>query len=259
MTKENVLYSVIGLLLGYVVAFTFVTYVNRREAAGGVGAVGAARQADGQLPAGQPELAAQEAEVRERLRQLDAAARERPEEFDLQMQAATAHGMIGEFEEAIDFLTRAKELRPDEYRVLVELGNQNFEAARYEVAERWYREALQKNPDDINVRTDLGLTYFFRTPRDTESAIAEFRRSLERDPRHELTLQNMTAVLANRAGVQEADASTRRKSLEEAEQALARLEAINPSNPALPNLRDTLRKARESIGSPPDAAGKARG
>ena len=141
----------------------------------------------------------------------------------------------------------------------VELGNQNFEAGRYEVAEGWYRQALEKNPDDINVRTDLGLTYFFRTPRDTESAIAEFRRSLERDPRHELTLQNMTAVLASRAALRDADAALRRRSLEEAEQTLARLEAINPSNPALPNLRDTLRKARESIGSRPDAAGKARG
>jgi len=256
MTKENVLYSIIGLLLGYVVAFTFVTYVNQREA--GAGGAAAGRGGAGPV-AGRPEVSAQEEEIRERLRQMDAAAREQPENFDLQMQAGQAHGAVGEFEEAIDFLSRARELRPDDYRVTVELGNQNFEAGRYEVAEGWYRQALEKNPDDINVRTDLGLTYFFRTPRDTESAIAEFRRSLERDPRHELTLQNMAAVLASRAALLDADPAVRRKSLDEAEQTLARLEALNPSNPSLPQLRDSLRKARESLGSQPDSAGKARG
>jgi tetratricopeptide (TPR) repeat protein len=260
MNKENLLYSVIGLLLGYVVAFTFVTYVNQREAGAGASGGAAAGRGGAGPAAGRPEVSAQEEEeIRERLRQLDAAAREQPENFDLQMQAGQAHGMVGEFEEAIDFLTRARELRPDDYRVTVLLGNQNFEAGRYEVAERWYKEALLKNPDDINVRTDLGLTYFFRTPRDTESAIAEFRRSLERDPRHELTLQNMTAVLASRAALRDADAALRRRSLEEAELMLVRLEALNPSNPSLPQLRDSLNKARESLGVQPDSAGKARG
>jgi len=258
MTKENVLYSIIGLLLGYVVAFTFVTYVNLRE--GGAGASGAASgQGGAGVPAGRTAGSAQEEEIRERLRQLDAAAREQPENFDLQMQAGRAHGMVGEFEEAIDFLTRARELRPDDYGATVELGNQNFEAQRYEVAESLYKEALQKNPDDLNVRTDLGLTYFFRTPRDTERAIAEFRRSLERDPRHELTLQNMTAVLASRAALLDADATLRRKSLEEAELMLVRLEALNPSNPSLPRLRDSLKQARDSLGTQPDSAGKTRG
>ncbi|HEX7177332.1 MAG TPA: tetratricopeptide repeat protein [Pyrinomonadaceae bacterium] len=257
MTKENVLYSIIGLLLGYVVAFTFVTYVNQREA--GAGATAAAVQGGAEPATGRPAGSAQEEEIRERLRQIDAAAREQPEDFDLQMRAGQAHGAIGEFEEAIDFLSRARELRPDDYDVTVELGNQNFEAGRYEVAERWYKEALAKNPDDINVRTDLGLTFFFRTPRDTESALAEFRRSLERDPRHELTLQNMTAVLASRAALRDADAALRRKSLEEAEQTLVRLEALNPSNPSLPKLRDSLREARESLGAQPVSAAKERG
>lgn len=253
MNKENLLFSVVGLLLGYVIAFTFVVYVNQRE-----GASGAARQAAGASPSGQ-DISAKEAEFREQLRQIDAEARQKPEDFDLQMQAAEMHLTLHEFEEAIDFLSVAQKLRPDEYRVVVELGNANFEATRYEVAEQWYKEALKKNPEDIDVRTDLGLTYFFRQPKDVESALAEFRRSLERDPRHELTLQNITAVLTQRANDAATDAGLKRKAVEEAEQTLARLEAVNPGNPTLANFRDSIKRARTSLGDKPRPEAKVRG
>ncbi len=256
MTKENVLYSIIGLLLGYVVAFTFVTYVNQREAGRGV----IAGRAAGTLPADHPDVVgdpAQDEEMREMARQADARARENADDFDLQMQAAEMHARVGAFEESIDFLTRANQLRPEDYEVIVGLGNLNYEAGRFEAAERWYKEALKKNPDDINVRTDLGLTYFLRKPSDIESAIAEFRRSLERDPRHELTLQNMTVVLTRKASLEEADAATRKKVADEAERTLARLESVNPGNPALPNLRDALRKARASIDAGRGTAGRS--
>lgn len=255
MNKENFLFSVVGLLLGYVVAFTFVVYVNQREAAG---LAGAARAGAG-VPAGHPDVSAEEAEFRERLRQTAAEARQKPDDYDLQMRAAEMHFRVHEFEEAIDFLTAAQKVRPNDYRAVVELGNANFEAGRYEVAERWYKEALKQNPDDIDVRTDLGLTYFFRQPKDVESALAEFRRSLERDPQHELTLQNITAVLTQRANDAAVDAALKRRAVEEAEQTLARLEAVNPSNPTVTNFRDSIRRARTSLGEKPPAEAKARG
>ena len=119
-------------------------------------------------------------------------------------------------------------LRPDDYGVFVGLGNLNYEPRRFEVAERWYREALKKRPDDVNVRTDLGLTYFLRQPSDIESAIGEFRRSLERDPEHELTLQNLVVALKRKGDEREARAT------------LERLEKLNPNNNALPMLREQL-------------------
>lgn len=253
MNKENILYSIIGLLLGYVAAFTFVIYVNQREAAGGTQTAGGA-----QVRTNAPGGGADDEEIRERIREAGARARENAGSFDLQMEAAELHARAGEFEEAIDFLTRANELRPEDYEVIVGLGNINYEAGRFEVAERWYREALRRKPDDINVRTDLGLTFFLRKPSDIDGAVAEFRQSLQRDPRHELTLQNMTVVLTRKASIEDSDAKSRTKSLEEAEQNLSQLEEVNPDNPALPNLREAVRKARTSLSPSAGAGDKSR-
>ena len=257
MTKENVLYSALGLLLGYIVAFTYVTYYNLHGDDGGD--VKASARADGRnLPAGHPEVpggAAADDDMLESIRQADKEARENPEDFDLQVAAAEVHARVGQYEECIDFLTIANKLRPDNYEVIVHLGDFNYEAGRFEVAERWYKEALQRNPDDVTVRTDLGLTYFLRKPSDIESALAEFRRSLERDPMHELTLQNLTAVLARKANLEGTSAAEKKKAFDEAEQTIAKLESVNPSNPALPSLREGLRRASTSL----NTSGRGRG
>lgn len=254
MNKENVLYTVIGLLLGYVVAFTFVTYVNRRETLNL--AQGAAGRGGNLSPnnSGGPEDEALRAQVE----QASARARENKDDFDAQLTAAELHARVGQFEESIDFLTRANELRPDDYEVVVGLGNLNYESRRWEMAERWYKEALKKRPDDVNVRTDLGLTFFLRQPSDIESALTEFRQSLQRDPRHELTLQNMTVVLTRKASIETEAAPARKKSLEEAEQMLAKLQTVNPNNEALPNLRDAVERARSSLTTPAGTDTKGR-
>jgi tetratricopeptide (TPR) repeat protein len=261
MTKENVLYSALGLLLGYVVAFTFVTYANLHPDGDGAGAKNAAA-AGRNLPPGHPDLedggGPSEAAL-EQMREADKRARENPQDFDLQLAAAEGHAQVGQYEETIDFLSRANELQPDNYEVIVHLGDYNYEAGRFEVAERWYKEALRRNPDDVTVRTDLGLTYFLRRPSDIESALAEFRHSLERDPAHELTLQNITAVLARKANLPETNAADKKKAVEEAEQTLARLEAVNPQNQALPRLREGLRQATASLSAPAKLNAPARG
>jgi cytochrome c-type biogenesis protein CcmH/NrfG len=106
--------------------------------------------------------------------------------------------------------------------VLTGLGNANFDAERFEDAEKWYTAALKQKPDDVNLRTDLGLTFFFSEPRDIERAVREFRASLERDPKHVPTLQNLVVALTAKG---------------DAEAARATLEAVSPQNPALARLR----------------------
>ena len=74
------------------------------------------------------------------------------------------------------------------------LGNAYFDLEKYEEAEKWYTSALSKKDDDVNVRTDLGLTFIFRDKPNYDRAIQEFRRSLELDPNHPETLQNLTVA-----------------------------------------------------------------
>ena len=111
MTRENILFGVVGLLLGYVIAFHLVVHINqtRPEAA---------------LPDGHPSLAGEGGGAAQRL-DPDAAARaaeESPKDFDAQLKAAMAYMDVDGFDEAADFLARASALRPDDLDVRSELA-----------------------------------------------------------------------------------------------------------------------------------------
>ncbi|MFN2456030.1 MAG: tetratricopeptide repeat protein [Pyrinomonadaceae bacterium] len=239
MTKENSLFLIIGVLLGFIVGFMFVNSVNQRAAArlpAGGASLGA-QSSDASLPAGgaqtssiavaDPQAAqGMQAAVQAQIQQ----AREEPNNFDVQSKAGDLFYQIQRYDDAIKFWQQANKLRPDSYETIVKLGNANYDAERFSEAERWYTTALQKKPDDVNVRTDLGLSFFLRTPPDTERAITEFRRSLGYNPRHEQTLQNLAIALTRKGDAREAHAM------------LSKLEEVNPSNPALGQIRSELQK-----------------
>ena len=240
ISKENVLFSVVGVLLGFIVGFVFANTVNR----GGVGAQGpAAMQAQqvAGLPAGHPPVdpSAMQPQVDPKLL-ADAArvADASPANFDAQVKAAEIHYQAHEYHGAVKFYERANELRPEDYEVLVALGNVQFDDAHFEDAERWYAAALARRPDDVNVRTDMGLTFMFREPADLARAVAEFKRSLELKPQHVQTLQNLTV------------AYTRQNDARSAEATLAKLEKVNPQSPALERLRAEIAKLGDAGTAP---------
>lgn len=230
MTRENVLFAVVGLLAGYVAAFHLVVHVNQQAAAVAGGGAPAAAEA-GALPTN---------EVKERQRLLSAAeaaaqaAREDAKDFDAQSKAAQAYLDAREFEEAIDFLTRANQLRPEDYDTLVKLGHANNAARRFDTAEKWYLAALARRPDDGAVRSELAATYYFREPSQPDRAMAVLREALERDPDHVASLHNLSFLLIEARKFDEAAAT------------LDRLERADPSYPQLPGLREELRKARDA-------------
>jgi tetratricopeptide (TPR) repeat protein len=240
MSKDNILFAVIGLLLGVIVGYVFASTVNQRNYSPRVSAGGAAGQmtqdsrlhdnkqsATGNVAPNQGETSADDDA-------LIAQAKSQSDNFDVQMQAGAALYQDRRFDEAIELFTRANQLRPDSYEAIVALGNTNFDAGQYETAEKWYTAALVKKPDDVNVRTDLGLTFLFREPMDADRAIKEFRQSLAINPNHEQTLQNLTVAL------------TKKGAFDEAEATLKKLAEVNPSNPGLTKLRAELDAARSN-------------
>jgi protein O-GlcNAc transferase len=231
MNRENVLFTAVGLLLGYVVAFHLVVYLNQSQPAlSAAGAGGAASAAGETLPTN---------EVKERQRlqtaaeQTAAAAAEKPGDFDAQVAAAVAHIQTGDWARAVAFLKRANELRPDDYRTIRRLGEVNTEAGNYEEAERWFKAALAKQPDDNDARSELALTYYLRTPRQPEKAIAELNRGLQADPTHLATLHNLTLMYVETGRLAEAEAT------------LARLSQASPNYEQLPQLNKALDDARQ--------------
>ncbi len=234
MNRENILFSVVGVLLGYVVAFHLVVYVNQGQAARNASA-GAVAAGEG-LPADGTAAGGVDAAERQRLlasaEESARAARENPQDFDAQLSAAEGYFRAGSFEDAIDFMTRANKLRPDDYDTVVKLGNVYSSARRFDDAARWYTAALAKKPDDCDTRSELALTYFMREPSQPEKAVAELRRALEFDPKHVPSLHNLTLMLLET------------KQFAESETMLARLESADPTYEQLPRLRDEVQKAR---------------
>jgi tetratricopeptide (TPR) repeat protein len=240
MNRENILFSVIGVLFGYVVAFTFVVYFNQSAPA-----PRAASPSGAEASAGGEEEALPTNEVKDRQRLQTAAqqaernASENPKDFDAQRAAAEANLEARDFEGAIDFLTRANQLRPDDYKTLVRLGHANSAAGRFDIAERWFRAALAVKPEDGDVRSELALTFFMRDPPQPEKAVAELRRGLERNPDHVPTLHNLSLMLMQTHNYEAAAAT------------LDRLEKVDPGYERLPALRAELERARKA--KPTDA------
>jgi len=232
MNRENVLFSVVGLLLGYVIAFHLVVYVNQNQPAPSA----AAGEAAEGLPADHPAVGGEGGADRQKLlaeaEQAAGEARKAPDDFDAQMKAAEGFYRAGGFEDAIDFMTRANKLRPDDYDTVVRLGTIYSAAERFEDAARWYTAALAKRPDDCEVRSELAYTFYRRTPKQSDKAIAELRRCLQSDPNNVHGLYNLAFMLMET------------KQFEESEATLARLEKADPTYEDLPRLREELRKVR---------------
>ena len=154
-----------------------------------------------------------------------AAADGAPKDFDKQMEAAIAFYQAGDYAKATFYLERAVKINPRDVDALVALGNTRYDAEDYVRAAEIYERALALKPANADVRTDLGNTYFIRQPPDYPRAIAEYRRSLQIDARHEKTLQNLALAL-----IRTNDKAAARQTIDQ-------LAAINAQNPAIASLR----------------------
>lgn len=235
--KSNLLILAAGILAGFTIGFVLANAMSKpwsasvQTAEAGASSDTSASNAKG---AG-PKLS--EKELREAIKTTDA----RPNDIDLQKRFGLAlYAYVNQtrnpefLPDAARFLKRAVDSDPSDRNTTVSLANALFDlgqlgdAGRFAEARRYYEKALEMNPNDANVRTDLGLTYYFGTPQDAQSAIREYRKSLAIDPRHEQTLQNLATALV-KTGNQK-----------EAQKTIETLRSVNPKNPALPDLEAML-------------------
>jgi tetratricopeptide (TPR) repeat protein len=215
MNKENVLFSLVGVGFGLFFGFFFVAWANER-------AHRAPQAANSQATSQSDQTSSAEA---------DAAikrARDNPNDFEAQMDGARAYYEGQRYDEAVELLLHANDLQPDNLDPVIALGHVNDDAGNYKAAEKWYTAALVKNPADANVRASLGRVLLLSQPPDYDAAVKELRHALETDPNHEPALQFLAFALARKG-----DAAGARD-------ALAKLEKVNPTNEALPRLREEI-------------------
>jgi tetratricopeptide (TPR) repeat protein len=231
MNKENVLFGIVGLLAGLIIGFMGANSINQRAAV----PVTTDVKQNSNLPAGHPDVTGGNAGgkgggMQPEIQALIEKARQSPNDFDAQVAAAGAYYQIERFDEAITYLKAANKLKPDDREIVVHLGDANFDGNHYDEAEKWYMAALAKKPDDVNVRSDLGLTYMFREPPSYDRAIQEFTKSLEIDPNHVQTLQNLTVAYTKKSDAAKAKAT------------LAKLETVDAGNASIAKLKDDIQK-----------------
>ncbi len=229
MNKQNILFGIIGLIVGSVIGFFAANSINRNS-----------QQIilENQPNAPFQNQQIQTVSVKEQPMQsgmlpdivatLDKAKTE-PNNFDAQMKAGDVYLQIKGFDKAVEFYEQAHRIKPEDYETIVKLANTYFDFRKFEEAGKWYEQALSKKSNDTNVRTDLGITFVERENPNLDRAIKEFQTSLQTNPKHEPTLYNLGA------------AQFKKGNIEEANKILTQLEAINPQSQLVDRLQQIMK------------------
>jgi tetratricopeptide (TPR) repeat protein len=159
MTRDNLLFATIGILIGFIIGFMLANSILTREAALRAAPLSPAQQS-GNLPPNHPPVSGgdQSGDPQQTFTQVQEAmkqAREQPDNFDAQLTAAKLEYQIQRFDQAIEYLLIANKLKPNDFVVLNMLGVANLDAGHFDAAEKWYRAALIKKPEDIPVLDGL--------------------------------------------------------------------------------------------------------
>ena len=177
MTRENLLFSIIGLLLGFIVGFMFASTMNQRYGPSATATMAGTQN----LPADHPPIQSNDAQNPQQVfAQVQASiskARNEPNNFEAQLTAAKLEYQVQRYDQAVEFLLKANQIQPDNYEVVVMLGETNMDAGHLDVAEKWYKAAATKKPDDVTVLSSLAFIALQRgNAADAEKAIAKLEK-----------------------------------------------------------------------------------
>ncbi len=137
--KNRIGFSLIGLVIGLVCGFKWANY-NYREVQGAATNAEIAKAAA--KIGSQPDQGQQAFnEVMEIIRK----ARENPNDFALQRQAAEQFMRVQRPEGALPFLTQANQLKPEDADVMADMAAVHYEQRQFSEAASWSRKAVAKD------------------------------------------------------------------------------------------------------------------
>ena len=143
MQKQNLLFGLVGIVLGVVIGYFATQSINQNNATPSNASAAAA-----------PQTPAMPQEVLDMLKK----ANEEPNNFEAQVQASMLYRQIGRREKELEFLQRAAKLKPTDATVLqtltqtlIETGNQ----AEAESTLKQLEKASPKNPAIAELKQQL--------------------------------------------------------------------------------------------------------
>ncbi len=179
MNRDNLLFAIIGVLLGFIIGFIFASTMSQRYGSTGTNPMAANQP----LPPDHPPIQGAEdqqnpQQVFAQVQAAIAKARSDPKDFDAQVTAAKLEYQVQRYDQTIEFLLKANQLKPDNYEVLAMLGEANMEGAHYDQAETWYKAALAKKPGDVSVLASLAFMQLQKgDAKEAEKAIANLEKA----------------------------------------------------------------------------------
>jgi tetratricopeptide (TPR) repeat protein len=157
MTRENLLFSIIGLLLGFIVGFMFASSMNQKYGPG-VQATTSTQSLPSDHPPVGSNATGTQGGMQPNVMAAIEKARNEPKNFEAQIKAAELYYQINMYDQSIEYLLKANLLKPTDYQTVVFLGMVNLDAGHYDTAERWYKAAMKMKTDDIMVLSGMAAT-----------------------------------------------------------------------------------------------------
>jgi tetratricopeptide (TPR) repeat protein len=175
MSRENLLFAIIGLLLGFIVGFMFASSMSQKAASP------QAMASTQSLPPDHPPVGSQNGQDPQKtFQEVQASiekARKEPENFDAQLKAAQLFYQVQRYDQSIEFLLKANQIKPTDYDTVVTLGMVNLDAGHYDQAEKWYRAAMKMKSDDVMVLSGLAAAMLEKgDAKAAEDAIAKLEK-----------------------------------------------------------------------------------
>ncbi len=229
MGKNNILFGIIGLIVGLVIGFWGANYLNKTSPNPSV-AQNQIQNPNGVPPQANPQGQTSQGNMLPDVQKVLDKAQNEPNNYEAQIKAGEMYAQIQRADKALEFYQKAQKLKPNEFEANASLANAFFDSRQFENAETYYLKALEIKSNDVNVLTDLGTTFVERNNPDFDKAIEYFNKALEIKSDHEPTLYNL--------GI----AYLRKGEKENAQKALEKLKEATPNSQLISRLEQIINK-----------------
>jgi Flp pilus assembly protein TadD len=235
VNKDNVLFAVIGILLGFISGYLLHEVMAARQPPrlrpGDVAA--AAAGGGGGAPEGAPDAGAATASGASGAAGAADAGAPGMGDPAAVGAGATAPGGAGAPMAAIQQLREYVEKNPNDADAVLKLANANFDIHRWDRARELYTQYLKLKPDQPDILSDLGITY--RELGQFDHALEQFQKAEKLAPTHWQAQYNQAVVL----GID-------LKRYDDAQKVLADIEKLQPGNPDVAKLAAEVDRRRKA-------------